>query len=853
MLKASLIKKLGPLVSLLLFALALFVLHRELTRFHLKEILNEFHRLPDIKIWGALLMTMVSYLMMSGYDFLALAYIRRPLAFPKIILASYVGYAFSNNIGLSMIAGASVRYRLYSSWGLSGIDITKIVVFCSLTLWIGFFMLTGVVFTLNPLSLPSILHLPIQTARPIGCGMLLVVFVYFGVALKAKHGFRIKLLEGYQLSPTLILFQVIIASLDWLIAASVLYILLPDTEGLTYSFCLAAYLTGQLAGLISQVPGGLGVFESVMILQLKPLVSGPEVIGALLAFRFVYYLLPFSGAIGLLGVKELVLKRNWPKKISSLFEDWVTAVLPSVLSMAVFFSGAVLLISGATPAINTRLAWLKAHIPLAFLEISHFLGSIAGVGLLILARGLQRRLDIAYTITSLLLILGFLTSLAKGLDYEEAAILALVSVTLYAGRKEFYRKASFWNQRFSASWIATIAMIIVSSIGLGLFAYKHVEYSNELWWQFTFSGDAPRFLRASIGIIGAVLFLGVMRMLRPSAPEMPLPNSQDLNDAFKIVQQSDRTVANLALLGDKSFLFNPDRTAFIMFGIQARSWVSMGNPVGPEPEWPELIWQFRELSDRHDGWAVFYEVPGEAVHHYMELGLTVTKLGEEARVYLPDFSLEGSHRKELRYIHRKLEKEGYQFEMISQDRVNALLPELKEISDAWMAAKNTREKSFSLGCFLPDYISRFEIAVIKKEERIAAFANIWQSSGQEETSIDLMRYHPDIAPNGIMDFMFIELILWSRHHQYKWFNLGMAPLTGLEDHFLAPLWNRLATFVAIHGEHFYNFQGLRQYKNKFGPVWQPKFLVSPGGMALPQVLVNLLSLISGSLKGAVSK
>ena len=115
-----------------------------------------------------------------------------------------------------------------------------------------------------------------------------------------------------------------------------------------------------------------------------------------------------------------------------------------------------------------------------------------------------------------------------------------------------------------------------------------------------------------------------------------------------------------------------------------------------------------------------------------------------------------------------------------------------------------------------------------------------------------MRYLPE-APQGIMDYLFINMMLWGKQEGYQWFNIGMAPLSGLENHTLAPLWNRLGSFIFRHGEHFYNFQGLRQYKEKFDPEWEPKYIAVPGGLKLPQILTNLATLISGSLKGVVTK
>jgi phosphatidylglycerol lysyltransferase len=186
------------------------------------------------------------------------------------------------------------------------------------------------------------------------------------------------------------------------------------------------------------------------------------------------------------------------------------------------------------------------------------------------------------------------------------------------------------------------------------------------------------------------------------------------------------------------------------------------------------------------------------------------------------------------------------------ESVAAHLDELRSISDAWLTAKSTREKGFSLGFFQPDYIRRCPVAVVIRNHQIEAFANLWTGAQLEQLSLDLMRYLPE-APEGVMEFLFVCLMLWGKEQGFRWFNLGMAPLSGLENRALAPLWNRLGAFVFRHGEHFYNFQGLRQYKDKFDPKWQPKYLASPGGLALPQIFANLATLISGGIKGVLAK
>jgi phosphatidylglycerol lysyltransferase len=289
-----------------------------------------------------------------------------------------------------------------------------------------------------------------------------------------------------------------------------------------------------------------------------------------------------------------------------------------------------------------------------------------------------------------------------------------------------------------------------------------------------------------------------------------------------------------------------------MYGMRGRSWVSMGDPVGPPELGRELAWRFLELADRHGGLAVFYEVGADDLPLYLDLGLRLRKLGEEARVGLAAFSLDGPARRGLRQTQRRGAREGCCFEVLPAAAVEPLLDELALVSDEWLAHKNTREKSFSLGRFDRGYLRRFPVALIRRGERIVAFANVWAGSAKQELSIDLMRYRDD-APSGAMEFLFTELMLWGKAQGYRWFSLGMAPLAGLEPHPLAPLWNRLGALLFRHGEHFYNFQGLRAFKDKFDPEWEPRYLASPGGLATPFVLSDVAALINGGAMGTIRK
>jgi phosphatidylglycerol lysyltransferase len=837
-----------PLLILALFAIALRVLHDTLAQYRYREVIAYLNRLSGDQILLASVLTVLGYLVMTGYDTLAFRYIRHPLPYFKIALASFIGYAFNNNVGFSGLVGGSLRYRLYNAWRLTAVEIAKVIAFCTISFWLGFVLLGGIFFLATPPDIPPSIHLPFASIRILGIILLLPAIGYMLWIAIRRQPVRIKQWEFELPSAGLFVSQVATSCLDWIIAAGVLYILLPDSLPLTFTRFLCVFLLAQIAGVASNVPGGIGIFEAIILVFLAPFFSASAILGALVAFRVIYYLLPLLIAILLLATHEIVEKREGVAKAWKIFGRWAPGIAPQLLAFTTFVGGAVLLFSGATPTLPARLGFLRRVVPLPIVELSHFFGSIAGAALLLLARGLQRRLDAAYHLTIGVLGAGILFQIFKGGDFEEAIILAVMLFALVASRRHFYRKASFLNEGFGPGWIAAILLVLISSAWLGFFSYKHVEYSRDLWWHFSFRADAPRFLRASVGVVGVLLLFAIQRLLRPAPEEPDPPSIEDVERASVVLKGESNSQANVALLGDKPLLFSPSGRAFLMYGVEGRSWISMGDPVGAEDEKQELIWRFRELCDLHAGWPVFYEVHRRNLHFYLDLGLTLLKIGEQARVPLETFTLVGSDRKWMRQVLRRVEAGGCAFEIIDP---TPHIEELRAISDSWLAEKKTREKGFSLGFFAEQYIRRCPVAVVRRDDQIVAFSNLWEGAA-EEVSVDLMRQIPG-APNGVMDYMFINLILWSQSRGKRWFNLGMAPLSGLEDRALGTLWNRVGSLAYRFGENFYNFQGLRQYKEKFDPTWEPMYLASPGGLALPRILTNLAALISGGLRGVISK
>ena len=833
-----------------LLGVAVFVLHHLLGKYHWRDILERVQAISNTKLLRAAFFTCAGYGCLTLYDALAVRFAGARVPYPRVALISFMGYAIGHNVGLNSISGGAVRYRAYTALGLSAKQIATIIAFGTLTFFLGASVLLGLSLLSNAGMSGSILHVHAWLALVAGGLLLVAVAAYLWLVCTRHAPIKFRKFEIPVPKARVAFAQIGISCVDMLCATSVLYVLLPREAAIGFFAFAGVYLLALAAGAVSNVPGGIGVFEFVLLL-LMPAVPKDRLIGALIAYRAIYYFAPFAIALVLLGAHEVWIHRAPVVRLARVVRAFLTAVTPQAIAIAVFLAGAVLLFSGATPGLGNRLTLLHNFVPLSVLELSHLLGSVVGVGLLIIAHGLYRRLHTAWWVTIWLLCAGILLSLLKGFDYEEATILAVVVVMLTSARSRFRRRASLIEQHYSSAWIAAFFLVLLLAAWLVLFAYRHLPYDNELWWQFAFEASAPRSLRASLLAVMIGAAYGLWRVLRPAPPRFSAPKSADLERVAELIERGEDTTANLALLGDKNLLFNKDRTACIMFQTSGNSWVAMGDPIGPAELGEQLAWDFLEDCDGMAVSPVFYQVTPERLPLYVDLGLTLSKLGEEARVPLETFSLEGAARADLRQAHRRACRDGATFEMVGRGAVAAILPELRAVSDAWLAAKNAAEKRFSLGFFEERYISHFDVGVVRHQGAVVAFANLWRG-GSTELSVDLMRYNDD-APKGVVDYMLIECMLWGKAQGFRWFNLGMAPLSGLEEHALAPTWHKLGRIVQRYGETFYNFEGLRKFKEKFNPVWRPRYLAAPDGLAMAGALLDVTALISGGVRNVLRK
>jgi lysylphosphatidylglycerol synthetase-like protein (DUF2156 family) len=529
------------------------------------------------------------------------------------------------------------------------------------------------------------------------------------------------------------------------------------------------------------------------------------------------------------------------------------AIAPTLAAILAVSAGVMLLASGATPSEPTRFALLLAFAPDLLIEISHFVSSILGLVLLLLAFGLRSRLDGAWWAAVIILAAAALLALFKGLNWEETSVLTICFLLILPFHEAFPRKAALFRMEITPAWLLSAAAALGGAAFCGWWVFTHTEYADKSWMRLMGDQDAARAIRSSVAAAIVLLAIGVWRMI--STPATP-PVVDDTDPQFDRVRailakaEDAEPGSNLALLGDKRFLFSASGESFLMFGVRRRSWIAMGPPVGRRDERMELFWRFRELADAHAARAGFYALGPGDLPDTVDLGLAIQKTGESAAVPLAAFSLVGRRREVLRRNWRKAGEGGAAFEVLPAGQ--APMEELKQISDAWLGHHAGGEKGFSMGGFDPRYVAEFPVALVRSEGKIVAFATLWTTAHKSAFSMDLMRYSDD-APKNVMDYLFVELLQWGRDEGYLAFEFGMAPLAGLQDRPLAPIMSRVGRLLYERGEEIYNFQGVRRYKDKYDPVWQPRYIAAPHKWAIPFLLADIGLLSSGGVSGLTKR
>ncbi|MEM1129962.1 MAG: bifunctional lysylphosphatidylglycerol flippase/synthetase MprF [Pseudomonadota bacterium] len=837
---------LAVIVPLAIAVIAFIVLHSLASETSWADLSAAIANQTRVHIAGAIVATFISLAAVSQLDPVSLSAMGARVPWIVATATGAAASAVSNMLGFSWLTGMSVRYRVYAARGIDVARFSGALGVSWSTYALAMILLTGLLLLWRPQALADLISLSPTIDTVIGVAYLaLTAFVFLWLWLGPS-----KLHVGkWQVTlpavwPTIKL--TFFASLDLAATAMVLWFLLPENLGVGPVQFFIIFLVALLLGVISHSPGGLGVFEATIVAGLGT-GSQADVLAALILYRIIYTLTPFVLAMLGLTTAWLITRRQQGAEMARAGYAMSLPFAPPLAAALTTLCGIVLLVAGSLPPDAERLQRLADQLPLAAIETSHLAASVAGVLLIVVARGLWQRMRRAWIAALVFIALGILTSLMRGLDWTAAWILLVAGLVLVAAGPAFYRRGG--NLRVTGGWLLSCVALLAMAVWVGFVAHSDASLGSDLWWQVEIDGDASRFLRASLA---AAIVLGAVAMAHLVGRDGALITAQPIPDAVRrLVAESPDTEPSMALLGDKAFLVSEDDKAFLSYGDTGRALITKGDPVGDAVAGRDLVWQLRDQADRMGRVVGFYAVTPKWLPTYIDVGLEAIKFGEVARVDLPNFTMDGKARKDMRYYVNRAKREGYAFEIIPRDRIGDEIEALRAVSEAWRHAKSGQEKGFALGRFDPTFLANFDHAVYRETAsgRIVAFANILRGAGQHEVSVDLMRYDPDVKVIN-MEGLFAELMVWSKDQGYRWFNLGATPFSGLESRGAAPTWSRMGDFIYRHGEHFFSFQGLHEFKCKFDPVWTGNYVAAANHLAAMRVLYEVNQLISGGFRGA---
>lgn len=834
----------GPIFVLVMLIAALWFLHLELKEYSLQEFKEGLLAIPAWKLLLAVFFTLLNYAILVCYDWLGIWYIRHPMKFGRVALASFLGYSVGNNFGL-LFGGSTIRYRLYSTWGLSAAEIVKLLFILAITFWIGLFALSGIVFLIDPLDIPDAVKLPMKTTRPLGW---ILTTLAVGYLIVSAIGKPLKIWKKQFHPPPfgLSVAQYIVAAIDLLVAAAIVYVLLPESIQISYFKFVGIFLLAQVAVFVTQVPGGLGVLELCLITLLAPSPeSEPELFAALMAYRLIFYLTPMVIGILMLGAHEIVMQRENLKKMFTSMESWTPDIGPRIASVVVFFAGVCALFSAALPVEDSRMVALNGVLPLWLIEFSYLMSGVCGVLLLLLSRGLFRRIRTAWYLVLAVLPASILFALGGSLGYWQVGILLTALFVVAPVRHYFHRRGKLLTDQIAYQWLVAISVVLLLTVWLFWFAYKKRDDLGWEFWQMALHADAPRSLRTLLAAILMAAGFYVVRILQISIGRPESTTHAELQLAGQIVDRSDQPMSHLALQGDKRLLFNEPRTAFVSYAELGKSCVALGNPIGVTEDAIQMAWDFQEMCQQQVRWPVFYLVDDRFAALYQEMNLRLFHIGDQAMVDLQQQNFTTDESSAVYLPWSRCREDGYRFSVIPPEEVGSILPDLERINDAWKADRGGATLKYSISFFNSESIKRNPVAILEKDGRKIGFLSLWRGADNDEFEVGMIRYVPD-APATVLDFMFVEATQWGRDQGYRFLSLGEAPMADWHSDDHIQMRSQLMSLAFRFGQHFYSYQGLRNYKDRFRPVWRPVYVAWPPDKPLDTVLSDIAQLIGSS-------
>ncbi|GKU82847.1 bifunctional lysylphosphatidylglycerol flippase/synthetase MprF [Niallia sp. NCCP-28] len=834
----SVLKILFPVTLLLIVSVELRNMFMSIDTHLLKKYLNQ---LDPFMIGYIVVGGFIAITPMFFYDFILSKQLKVTIPTKKLAQYSLISNSFSNLLGFGGLIGIALRTYFYQSYEKDKRVLLKGIASVTMFYLTGISLLAWIVF-FDGWNMPLIQNHLLLFFAVIIVGLILPVIVICFFIRKTK-------LRDLIDSPKLAVQLIITSLVEWIFVFIYLYSLavMMDLPVGVWDFS-KIFLIAVCAGIVSMIPGGIGSFDLVFLWGFDYLgVPTEKLIVVLLLYRIGYYFLPFIAAL-LLFIKDLWIK--WNKYWSNIPKTIIENISHFFLTLLVFISGIILLVSAALPGILSRLQISQELLSMEVMNFTHHVSVGAGFVLLGLARGIEYREKRTYHLTLLVLIIAALSTFLKGLDYEEALIIIGVIVLLLLSKGRFYRES------FVLTWgklLFDIIIIALFTFGYLLLGYLSLPSSHlkvpSFIEPYILRDAKSLFSSAAIGLFIAFMITVLGHFInKPKSFNKISSKLQEREILEHLHTYQGTTLSHLIFLHDKYVFWNSDKNVLFSYQTYADKLVVLGDPIGEEAYFLKAIEELYEKADIYGYTPVFYETSKRMLPFLHGNGYDFFKLGEEGYVDLSQFSLSGKKMKNQRALKNKFEREGYVVEISERNHSKNLLKNLKHVSDEWLQGR--MEKGFSLGFFDESYLQTTTISYVKDpNQQIIAFLTLSSAFMEENDiySIDLMRSLPN-AQAGVMDFLFLNSFECLKQQGIKICNVGMAPLSNLSVSKFSFLSEKIADQIFHHGHAFYHFQGLRNFKNKFCDTWEPRYLGYRKKSSLPFTSVQVTMLVAKKRK-----
>jgi glycosyltransferase 2 family protein len=625
---ATLLRQLPACLGVALLIGALYVVQKEFRHLRLHDIELALRDMPLRALAIGFLWTVLSYAVLTIYDRLGTIYAGHKVSYGRVAFASFCAYALSHNLGFAAVSGAAVRYRLYAHWGLTPIQIAKTVAFCSLTFGLGGMVLGGAILFIEPRAVPFFgQHVHVGVLYAAGALLWVIVIGYvtlsriFGTVRVFGHLLE---LPGWRMA----ILQVVLATVDVAITASIFYVLLPPAPHLTWPIFLGVYVASYTAGLAANLPGGIGVFDTAMLLGLDPYLSAPHIVGAIVVFRLYYYVIPLFLAGTLFTGNEILLRGSvLLRRVERLGAvqalarwsepDFAVASATGLVALC----GVMLLCVGLL-APQTDFSWLDPDFAEMANQAGQFVPSLIGAGLIVLAIGLSHRVNLAWGATIFLLVLAAAFTASQGERLWIAAVLVVIAMLVAPLRSCFYRHANLLSGPLRPSSAISLFALVICLLALAGTRPRVHLLANNAWWQVVMSREVPNSLRLTVALAVALALIAIWRLVRPGRVRW-LPW-----DA--IARQ------RLALLGGTippakadGMVMGEAERAGIPFRRMGGVLLGLGDPMGAEGDRVSAIWRLRDLAQQEGLDPAFWRAGPGLLKVYGDLGLTALPLGAD--------------------------------------------------------------------------------------------------------------------------------------------------------------------------------------------------------------------------------